>query len=395
MKTNSENICNELGAKFFCKDYVYENLYYYDIDKNKKELCDGLFDYAGTYIVLQIKERSKTQKGTKTNEQWLQDIVYSDKDSAKTQIIKTIETLKNNDLIVNDLYHQKVQLHKDYLVYPVIVFDNDDINTYNKTIDVGDYIINVFNLKDFKIMMEVLGHPYDIFYYLKTRCEYLNETSHFPMLFIGDGETTTTMSHIDTEQDFAYAIFNTIYDGKAENQNYALTMMKIIKDFREKEIKHNINYKKILEILQLIEPRYAKKFVEDILYGLNQATSDKFDATKGIKLIPKNYINNTICKPINIIFVSTGLNIPKEINKYCHILSDAKQLKYNEDCVILLILISGNQKEFYINWAYYENTKFVYDEKLYEFWNYAGMYNGSITKNEFEKYCDKFPYQNI
>ena len=75
-----------------------------------------------------------------------------------------------------------------------------------------------------------------------------------------------------------------------------------------------------------------------------------------------------------------------------YILSDAKQLKYNEDCIILIILISGNQKEFYINWAYYENTKFVYDEKLYEFWNYAGMYNGSITKNEFEKYCDKFPY---
>ena len=40
--TNSERICNEIGSKFFCKDFVYEDLKYYNETNNKVELCDGL-----------------------------------------------------------------------------------------------------------------------------------------------------------------------------------------------------------------------------------------------------------------------------------------------------------------------------------------------------------------
>ena len=54
-------ICNEIGSKFFCKDFVYENLKYYNDKNNKIELCDGLFEYCGTYVALQIKERDKSK----------------------------------------------------------------------------------------------------------------------------------------------------------------------------------------------------------------------------------------------------------------------------------------------------------------------------------------------
>ena len=72
--TRSEQICNEIGAKFFCKEFVYENLKYYNATNNKVELCDALFEYASIYVPLQIKERSKV-KGNKTEETWLRDIV--------------------------------------------------------------------------------------------------------------------------------------------------------------------------------------------------------------------------------------------------------------------------------------------------------------------------------
>ena len=39
-RTTSETICNEIGAKFFSKDFVYENLKYFDETNNKVELCD-------------------------------------------------------------------------------------------------------------------------------------------------------------------------------------------------------------------------------------------------------------------------------------------------------------------------------------------------------------------
>lgn len=84
--TQSERICNEIGSRFLCKDFVYENLKYYNDKNNKIELCDGLFKYCGTYIALQIKERDKS-KTTKTNEEWLNEVVYGD---AVSQIIKTI-----------------------------------------------------------------------------------------------------------------------------------------------------------------------------------------------------------------------------------------------------------------------------------------------------------------
>ena len=64
MMTESEKICNEVGAKFFCKDFVYEDLKYFNEANNKVELCDALFEHSGIYLALQIKERS-ANKGSK------------------------------------------------------------------------------------------------------------------------------------------------------------------------------------------------------------------------------------------------------------------------------------------------------------------------------------------
>ena len=61
-KTKSETICNEIGEKFFSKDFVYENLKYFNEKNNKVELCDGLFEFGEFYFALQIKERS-SEKG--------------------------------------------------------------------------------------------------------------------------------------------------------------------------------------------------------------------------------------------------------------------------------------------------------------------------------------------
>ena len=94
--TTSEQVCNEIGAKFFSKDFVYENLKYYNNRNNKVELCDALFEYASIYVPIQIKERSKS-KGNKTEESWLNEIIYGD---AFNQIKVTVDAIRDRKSVV-------------------------------------------------------------------------------------------------------------------------------------------------------------------------------------------------------------------------------------------------------------------------------------------------------
>ena len=138
--TKSEQICNDIGAKFFCKDFVYENLKYFNNSNNKVELCDGLFEYANSYVALQIKERDKS-KSTKTDNEWLNEVVYGD---AVSQIVETINGIKSSKISVNDLYHQKVELQQDYIIFPVVIFDNSNIKDYNRIININNLILSEF-----------------------------------------------------------------------------------------------------------------------------------------------------------------------------------------------------------------------------------------------------------
>ena len=182
----SEKICNELGKKFFSKSYVYENFKYFNDKNNRVELCDGLFEYLDIYVALQIKERNKSTQG-KSNEEWLADVVYGE---AVEQISETIKGIRTNAITVNDLYHQPVKLNSSYSICPIIIFDNPSITKYKRLIcleNLEKTIVNVFNLADYKAMMETLVHPYDIIYYLQERASWLNQTQGLPNIALGDG----------------------------------------------------------------------------------------------------------------------------------------------------------------------------------------------------------------
>ena len=110
--TESERICNEIGVKFFCKDFVYQNLKYKDDKNNRIELCDGLFEYCENYIALQIKERAKESHGKK-EEDWLKEIVYG---KAVEQILKTINAIRERKITVKDMYQQNVDINQKYFI---------------------------------------------------------------------------------------------------------------------------------------------------------------------------------------------------------------------------------------------------------------------------------------
>ncbi len=372
--TKSEQICNELGAKFFCKDFVYENLKYFNEQNNKVELCDGLFAYSDMYVVLQIKERSSLNGG-KTAEKWLDDVIYR---KAVDQMIKTVEILKSKDLIVNDFYHQKSALNKSNILFPVIIFDNDDITKYKRCISCGTIDINVFSLSDFKAMMNVLIHPYDIIFYLQERINWLKNNGSLPNLIVGENDNSTIIAKICDEESFATFFELYIYDGKINKKEDSLKLLSIINNFRKNQIKINNHYKIILNILQNISPRIATGFIERFQYAWDNACKNNFDFTKAIQI----QYNNV---KTSIVFFSIGTEKLKS-QKYYEVLCDAKQLQHKSDAILVISFVGNKKDTCEIDWVYFEQ-EFIEDAEALKMYETLGFYNGIINRELYEKIC--------
>ncbi len=373
--TASEQICNEIGAKFFSKDFVYENLKFYNESNKRVELCDALFEYASIYVPIQIKERSKN-KGNKTEKSWLDEIVYGE---AFNQIKATIKAIRMNNIEVNDLYHQRVKLCKDNLIFPMIVFDNPNVNDYKRIIKEGELTINVFKLDDYESMMQAIIHPYDIIYYLQERANWIQD-NNLPNVVIGEGEHSTIFASIKTEQDFAMFFMQYIYEGQSNKQREALRHLGLINTFRDRLIKKVPNYKVILNILELIEPRNADEFMKRFDYAWKCACDDKFDFTKSIQVLYNG-------KKTDIIFFSIGR---KELasKEYYHLLLDAKQLQHKSDAVLIFAFIGDSQNECHNDWVYMEK-EYEEDEDFLKFYDSIGMFNGTISYEIYDKLCKK------
>ena len=373
--TKSEQICNEIGAKFFCKDFVYENLKFYNDSNEKVELCDALFEYASIYVPLQIKERSNN-KGKKSERSWLEDIVYG---KALEQIKATVLAIKNNNIAVNDLYHQAVQLDKNNLIFPIIVFDNPSIDRYQRVIVEDDININIFKLEDFEAMMSVIMHPYDIIYYLQERVKWISN-QNLPNWVFGDGINSSIMDRIETEKDFSGFFKQYIYDGKSNKQHEALRHLALIGTFRDRMMKKNSNYKKILKVLQLVEPNVADEFMTRFDYAWKCACNDKFDYSKSAQVEVDG-------KSTSIVFFSIGR---RELlaKKYYQVLCDAKQLQHKANAVLIIAFIGDENNCCRNDWFYHEQ-EYVADSGALKFYEEIGMFNGLMDFDLYENLCKK------
>lgn len=374
--TRSEQICNEIGSKFFCKDFVYENLKYFNDKNNKVELCDALFEHGEMYLALQIKERAST-KGTKSTEDWLRDIVFGE---AVEQIKSTIDAIKSEHIQVNDLYHQKVDINNKNPISPLIVFDNSEVTDYKRSIENDGIIINVISISDYQAMMEVLSLPYDIFYYLQERSNWLTNSGGLPHFVFGDNENVSIVAKIKTEKDFANFFKHFIYDGENVNRDDALRLSRLIETFRERQIKKNNQYKTILRLLQYIKPQSATGFMERFYYAWEASCENRFDYSRNIQLTIDE-------KKTSIVFFSLGTS-PFPNKRYYEILCDAKQLQHKSDAVLLICFIGDSANTCQIDWFYIEK-EYVEAPYALEFYTKVGMFNGSVDREAYEEICSK------
>lgn len=379
-RTTSETICNEIGSKFFSKDFVYENLKYFNETNNKVELCDGLFEFGEYYFALQIKERS-LEKGEKSEDSWMEEVVYGE---AVRQISNTIFTLQNKSIIVSDLRHSKVNLNQSYQIIPIIVFLNEEVVQYKRFVLVDDKVVNIFSLADFSSMLNIIIHPYDIIEYLSLRDKWLLGAKGLPTFAIGDSENTVLLSKIDDEKDFISFIGGFFYYNDVDARSNSLRLLSIISKHKEREsIKYkgfDRNYKKIIKILQSIGPNLATDFMERFDYGWRNSINDVFDFSKCIQLISNDV-------KTDIVFFSLG-KTGFTNKKYYEILRDAKQLQHKSDNILLICFVGCENDNCQIDWVYFEG-KHEYNESLLKMYEDLGMFNGSVSREFYETMCKK------
>ena len=341
--TNSEKICNEIGVKFFCKDYVYEDLRYFNDANYKVELCDGLFEYADFYVALQIKERSK-EKTSRSNEDWLNDKVYTD---ASEQIDETYKAIKTNNIMVHDLYHQPVKINKSYDIIPIVIFDNPEIKEYKKVIisKENNLKINVFSIEDYSRIIS----------YLDARIKLLGESDSYPSIIMGDNRNSSIIAKIETEEDVCSFYTSYIYDGDVYKKKDGIIILKIIEDYRKRQIKKDENYKVILKILQNIKPQQACYFVERFEYALHKALARTYDHSKSLMLVKEE-------KKIAIVFLSVGEEDFANFKVY-EMICLAKQQQYKVDEILLISFLKENERNCRIDWTYFEKP-YELDEEL-------------------------------
>ena len=348
---------------------------YFNDSNYKVELCDALFESGEMYLALQIKERSE-RKGSKADEQWMNEMVYG---KAVEQMANTVEVLKKRTISFSDLYHQKVDVHNNNKVFPLIIFDNSNILDYRRSIINNGIEINIMSLADYQSMMKVLTLPFDIFYYLQERKKWITESKRLPHLVLGDNEHVSIIAKINTEEDFASFFKLYMYDGDSRKMHEALRMWALINGYRENLIKAIPQYKIILRILQNIRPDDSVSFMERFDYAWQVACQDRFDYSKAIQIAIDG-------KKTSIVFFSLG-RCPFANKRYYEILCDAKQLQHAADAILLICFIGDDKKACQIDWVYCEK-QYIDEPEVLDYYNKMGMFGG-VNREDYEFICRK------
>lgn len=340
--TLSEQICQDINRKFYFDDFVLTNLFYVK-DGVKMEICDGLIEFQDIYIILQIKERLTPNNAQDNYLKWLEKKVYK---KAVSQIKDTIHILQSESgLIVEDMYGQKVAIENRKKIIPVIIFKADDISDYRKVYHsaTSNININIFSVKDYEIMMDILKMPLDITEYLGLRAEIFS-TSNVDFIIDDSDENWISMGQINSETDFAnYFIGSRIRDNSID-ETYTHDFLNIISKYYSKQTNNNPNYKQILNRLLCLDRVGAKYFME----RWNCCWDDAKNKT--LRYRYRMVMQNEYEK-FGFLFVSTQKGIKEDCDDFYIYIGKLFVQKYELDTALIIINYYEGNGNYFVNWV--------------------------------------------
>lgn len=339
--TFSEKICQEINRKFYFDDFVLTNLFY-KRDGVKMEICDGLIEFQDTYIILQIKEKLLNNNASDNIHKWLGKKVYK---KAVSQIKGSINIIqREQDLIVEDMYGQIVKIDKSKKIVPVIIFNiNGDIEYKKVYHSVSQNInINVFSVRDYNIMMNILKMPIDITEYLVLRSK-IFAGSNVDFIIDDSDENWISVGQIKSETDFANYFIDSRIKNYSVDDIYTQSFLNIISKYHNKRTNNNFDYKQILNRMLCFDRLGAKCFME----RWNLCWSD---AKNRILRYKYRMVMQNEREKFGFLFISTQKGIDEDCDKFYFYISNLFVQRYELDTAIVIINYYESDGNFLVNW---------------------------------------------
>ena len=337
----SEQICQQINRKFYFDDFVLTNLFY---NKNgvKMEICDGLIEFEDLYIILQIKEKAVHKDTIENNTKWLEKKVYK---KAVSQIKDTINVLQSeNNLIVEDMYGQRVIIDNTKRIVPVIIFQADDITSYNKVhhSNTSNIDINIFSVKDYEIMMTILKMPLEITEYLGLRAKIFS-TSNIDFIIDDSDENWLTIGQIDSESDFSHFFISSRIKDNSIDEIATHDFLNIISKYYSKQTSKSPNYKQILNRLLCLDRVGAKYFMERWNYCWD-------DVKNKILRYKYRMVMQNAYEKFGFLFISTQTGIKEDCDNFYTYIGSLFVQKYGLDTAIIMINYYEGNGNFFVKW---------------------------------------------
>lgn len=364
--TLSEKICQDLNRKFYFDDFVLTRLFYYE-NKVEMEICDGLIEFEDIYILIQIKEQSKSADTSS----WLKRKVYK---KAVEQVKRSIDVIQNGtDIFVVDMYGQNVKLDSHKRILPLIIFKTaEPIDNYRKVYHSNskDININIFSIDDYEVMLSTLLMPIDIINYLHLRKEAF-EYGNINILIDESQEYWTSLADVDNEKRIAEYFLSNMIGEKPVDRSNVINFLEIIKKYHSRRTVDIPDYKAILNVLLRFDRFGADVFMQRWVKMCQDAKDKIFNYRSHI--VAQNHFEK-----FGILFISADDDSNKNQLDYYRFWGDLFVQQYELRTSIIIIASYDGNGNFNINWIY-RSDSYTEDKKIKEFLEEQNPWKSSIN----------------
>ena len=271
MKLNkSESLTTKLLGNTFLNMYVSNNPQIkVEGEKSAVELCDVLISFHGMAILVEVKEFNE-EIGHSKPDDWLNSRVFF---TARKQLTRSCNGLIKRHVVFDKITKETISTKNWESIMTVVVFDRDDVENYSYIRAVPDDDrfcgVNIFSMKDFRLVIDKIPTPLDLFKYLEKRYWQMIQGNHlYPMVYTPKEMIVLKKANITDEMILIYDyVFNNTknYDGNIGPAKSIIKSGKLLYEQKADET--------LLHALSLIDMNIAQE-IDEMYKDLVNRTND-------------------------------------------------------------------------------------------------------------------------
>ena len=316
---NSERLLSSFAEKTFFKEFVIDDLCFTPINSSEIELADLLINLETFIIAIQLKSRSHADQtdDIEIENRWLSQKCKN----AKTQVKETLRLISSGNLPkFQNKQGQSIVLRTDAALIPLVIFDNEKIESYphllRKHSDEG-MDVNCMSFRDFQEMCNILITPFEIVLFLDYRRKFYNKYGEISF-FIQETSNGFSISKPSNKESLAYSFLLERYGAGAlsrQKKNLILfssfmqnlsnhTVLSTIEDgiYTVLLFLARLDRNEICEFITRLEEtrKKAKKNKKGALYSLRRADNEYAIIFVAGECIRMDLLQSIVCQKGNV-----------------------------------------------------------------------------------------------